>query len=363
MTTSDFDAYRPPEPPKKKKRKKNGKRRGPGRTDGSAEMMMVPDAEFESYYGRPVVKAPPWESPIGIYLFLGGIAGGSSLLGLGAQLTGRKKLRRNSRLTAISAAGAGSLALVADLGRPERFINMFRVFKLSSPMNLGSWLLLAFSLSAAVAAAPEADRLTGHRLPLPKWVRKTLGKVGNPAGATTAALGAPLAVYTSVLLSDTAVPTWNDAKEHLPFVFVSSASLASGGLAMVTTPVEEAGPARMLAAGGAAAEIAATRTMENSMHEATVEPLHEGRAGTMMKWSERLVIAGGIGSLLGGRSRLISVLSGAALVAGSALTRFGVLEAGLESVNDPRAAVEPQRERLAARRAAGKVDDSITTVG
>ena len=49
MTTSDFDAYRPPEPPKKKKRKKNGKRRGPGRTDGSAEMMMVPDAEFESY--------------------------------------------------------------------------------------------------------------------------------------------------------------------------------------------------------------------------------------------------------------------------------------------------------------------------
>lgn len=360
MTTSEFDSYRPPEPPRKK-RKKKGRRRGPGRTDGSAEMMMVPDVEFDSYYGRPVVKAPPWESPIGIYLFLGGIAGGSSLLGLGAQLTGREQLRRNSRLSAITAAGAGSVALIADLGRPERFLNMFRVFKLSSPMNLGSWLLGAFSLSAAIAAAPEADRLTGRRLPLPKWLRRTLDRTAAPAGATSAAFGAPLAVYTAVLLSDTSVPTWNEAKDHLPFVFASSAGLASGGLAMITTPVQEAGPARALAVGGAVADIAATKIMEKQMNQVAAEPLHQGLPGQLLKWSERLVVAGGVGALLGGRSRLVSVLSGAALLTGSAFTRFGILHAGLESVKDPRYAVEPQRQRLAARRGQGQTGDAITT--
>ena len=41
---------------------------------------MVPDVEFSSYYGRPVVKPAPWGHEIGAYLFLGGVAGGSGLL-------------------------------------------------------------------------------------------------------------------------------------------------------------------------------------------------------------------------------------------------------------------------------------------
>ena len=77
--------------------------------------------------------------------------------------------------------------------------------------------------------------------------------------------------------------------------------------------------------------------------------------------AERLAVAGGIGALLGGRHRWVAAASGAALVAASALTRFGVLEAGRESVKDPRRVVEPQKARLAARRAAGTFDDSITT--
>ena len=76
-----------------------------------------------------------------------------------------------------------------------------------------------------------------------------------------------------------------------------------------------------------------------------------------------LAIAGGIGTLLGGRSRVVAAASGAALLTASALTRFGVLNAGLESVKDPRRVIEPQKARLAARRAAGITDDSITTAG
>jgi hypothetical protein len=81
----------------------------------------------------------------------------------------------------------------------------------------------------------------------------------------------------------------------------------------------------------------------------------------MLKWSERLVIAGGLGTLLGGHRRDVAVASGLALLAASVLTRFGVFEAGLESARDPRYTIEPQKRRLAARRAAGITDDSITT--
>jgi hypothetical protein len=65
-----------------------------------------------------------------------------------------------------------------------------------------------------------------------------------------------------------------------------------------------------------------------------------------MKAAKVLTAAGAAGALLGGRSRALSVLSGAALMAGSACTRFGVFEAGMESAKDPKYTVVPQRERL-----------------
>lgn len=339
------------------------RRRGAGADDGSKPMQMVPDVEFDTYYNRPVVKAPPWEWPIAAYLFLGGAAGGSAILGLGAQLTGRPALRRNSRLAALGTAGAGSLALIADLGRPERLLNMFRVFKPSSPMNMGSWLLAAFGASSGVAAATELDELTGRKIPLPDMLRNTLKLAASPAGAVTGVLGAPLAVYTAILFSDTAVPAWNSAKDHLPFLFVSSAAAASGGLAMITTPVEETGPARGFAVLGAVGDVAATKIQDARMDEVSNEPYRTGRPGALLKWAERLVVAGGVGAAVGGRNRVIAGLSGAALLAGSALTRFGVLEAGLASVRDPKYVVDPQKRRLEERRRAGTVDDSITTVG
>jgi hypothetical protein len=84
----------------------------------------------------------------------------------------------------------------------------------------------------------------------------------------------------------------------------------------------------------------------------TAEPLHQGRAGTLMKASKLLTVAGAAGTaLLGRRSRVAAALSGAALMAGSACTRFAVFEAGQASAKDPRYTVVPQRERLARRQA------------
>jgi hypothetical protein len=323
---------------------------------------MVPEPEFTSYYGRPVVKPAPWGDDVAIYLFLGGVAGGSALLGLGGQLTGRPTLRRNARLSALTAVSLGAVALVKDLGRPERFLNMLRTFKVTSPMSVGSWILSAFSAGTAVSAVAEIDRLSGTRLPLGP-LRKVLQAVEGPAGFEAALFAGPLAAYTAVLLGDTATPTWNAAHEELPFVFVSSAALASSGLAMITTPVHEAGPARKLAAFGVLGDLVATRVMEHRMDPVAAEPLHQGKAGAMLKWSERLAVAGGLGTLLAGRNRAVAAASGLALLAASALTRFGVFEAGLASARDPRYTIDPQKNRLAARRAAGVTGDSITTAG
>lgn len=357
---SQFDEVRPPEPPRRRRRLKGKRRPGRGGGDGAREMSMVPEVEFTSYYDKPIVKPPPWDYRVAAYLFLGGVAGGSGLLAAGAQLTGRDRLRRNARLSAMGSVGLGAVALVADLGKPSRFYNMLRTFKVTSPMNVGSWVLAGFSSVLGVSVAWEVDRLTGERLPLGP-LRDLLRRLEGPAGIGAGALAAPLAGYTAVLLSNTAVPTWNAMYRDLPFVFVSSASMASAGLAMVTTPTAETGPARTMAVLGAAGDVAAMKWMEGRMDPVAAEPLHHGKMGTMLRWSERLAVAGAIGSLFG-RRRPVAVASGLALLASSALTRFGIFDAGIHSAGDPRYTVEPQKRRLKKRRAAGKTDDSITTV-
>jgi hypothetical protein len=352
MTTNPFDADRPPERPR------GGRRRGGGRGRRVDESVMVPDVEFESYYGKNVVKPAPWGSPIPAYLFLGGLAGGSGLVGAGGALTGRPALRRVGRFTAIAAAAASGVTLVMDPGRPERALNMLRVAKLTSPMSVGSWILAGFSSFAGLAAAAETGRMA---LPERSGPARALRVLEPVATAGSAAFALPLAAYTSVLLADTATPTWRESYRELPFVFVGSANCAAAGLALVATPTAQNGPARRLAAVSAAVELGASELMERRMHPLVAEPLRQGRAGGMLRAAKALTLGGAVGATVLGRSRVGAALSGAALLAGSALTRFGIFEAGMESAKDPKYTVQPQKERLAQRRARGSVGDSITT--
>jgi formate-dependent nitrite reductase membrane component NrfD len=315
-----------------------------GSPGGRRDDSVVPDAEFTSYYGRPVVKPSPWEADIPAYLFSGGLAAGSSLLAAGADLTGRPALRRASRFSALGALAFSMVALVHDLGRPARFLNMLRTAKLTSPMSVGTWILSGYAPFAGLAAAAEVVDLLPGRLPC-RWPLRLVSRLGRPAGVVAAVMAPPVASYTAVLLADTATPSWHEAYRELPFVFTSSAAAASGGMGMLAAPVAEAGPARRLALGGAVVELLAERRMEQSMG-ITAEPLHQGKAGRLMRASRWLTVGGAAGSLLAGRSRTVAVLSGAALLAGSACTRFGVFEAGQESAKDPRYTVVPQRERL-----------------
>ena len=168
-----------------------GRRRGrPGMTAGTGrrrrgggEKAMVPDAKFSSYYGRPVIKETVWGPDIPAYLFLGGLAGASSTLAAGAHLTGHAELARAAKAGAAGAISLSMVALIHDLGRPLRFVNMLRVLKVTSPMSVGTWILSGYTPMALAAAAAA---VTGK-----------LPRTGLAATLAAAALGPAVASYTA----------------------------------------------------------------------------------------------------------------------------------------------------------------------
>jgi len=312
----------------------NGHRPRGGRR---GEQLMVPRAQPDSYYGRPILKQPVWRSrDVAGYLFMGGLAGASGVLAGFAQLTGNDRLARTAKVGAAGAIAVSGVALVVDLGRPERFLNMLRVFKPSSPMSVGSWVITGFS---GVAAAAAASAVTG-RLP----------RAGAAATAGVTVLGPAVCTYTAALLCDTAVPAWHDAHREMPYLFAGSAASAAGGLGMLAGPADEAGLAIRFAVLGAATEITAKSLLLRLGDIA--EPYQHGRPGRLMELAEILTSAGVAGAVLAGRSHAATRLSGAALLASSALTRFGIFEAGKASAADPKYIVRPQRERLSGLRSA-----------
>ncbi|MEV1319904.1 NrfD/PsrC family molybdoenzyme membrane anchor subunit [Micromonospora arborensis] len=329
---------------------RRGGRRGGGRRGGSEELR-VPEATFTSYYGRPILKAPVWKWDIAAYLFTGGLAAGSSLLAAGGQLTGRPTLRRAGRVTALAAVSASAVFLVKDLGRPARFHHMLRVAKPTSPMSMGTWILTAYGPAAGVAAIAEAaGRLPRHgRLGL---VGRALPSVGHAAGLLAAGTAPALATYTGVLLADTAVPSWHEAYPELPVIFAGSALASGAGVGLLAAPPAEAGPARRMAVAGAALELYGTHRVETRLGLLS-EPYRLGRPGRLLRVGRLLTVSGVAGALLGRRSRLVGALSGAALLAASAVTRFGIFYGGVASARDPRYTVVPQRERVNARRTGG----------
>jgi hypothetical protein len=321
------------------------RQRGNGGRKRGAERLMVPPAEFRSYYGRPIVKVPVWRHDIAAYLFTGGLAAGSALIAAGADLTGRPGLRRATRLTTLAAIGASAYFLVNDLGRPERFHHMLRVVKPTSPMSMGTWIFSAFGPAAGLAAVAEVAPLLPERGGLGR-VRRLLRPAGRVAGLAAAATAPALATYTAVLLADTANPSWHEAYPELPWIFAGSALASASGAALIAAPTAEAGPARRLAVAGAALELAGAHRVETQLGLLS-EPYRQGRAGRLLRIGRTLTAAGVLGAVVGRHSRIISALSGAALVVAAVCTRFGIFDGGITSAKDPKYVVTPQRQRLA----------------
>jgi hypothetical protein len=301
-------------------------------------------ARFRSYYGRPVLKPPVWEWRIPAYFFAGGLSASSALLAAGADLTGRPALRRAGRLGGFAGLAVSMYLLIDDLGRPERFHHMLRVARPTSPMSVGTWILVGYSPGSGVAAAAELlPASLRNRLP-----GRLLSTAGRPAGLAAAAIAPGVASYTAALLAQTAVPAWRDSRRELPFVFTGSAAASGGGFGMLCAPVAEAGPARRLAAAGAAAELAASWLIDRRPGVVT-EAWTTGRPDRLRRLAEYLTLGGAIAAVTAARrSRVAAVVAGLALLGGSVLQRFGVFEAGVVSATDPKYTVVPQRERLNA---------------
>jgi formate-dependent nitrite reductase membrane component NrfD len=295
---------------------------------------VVPPAEVRTYYDRAVLKPHVWKWEIPAYFFTGGLAGASAVLAFGARLTRNPELAKVARRAGLAAFAASPPLLIADLGRPSRFYNMLRVFRPTSPMNMGSWLLGAFATAFLGGAAISEVPALGVFAPLEPL-----------AEGAAAALGLGLATYTAVLVADTAVPAWHGARRELPFVFAGSAAASAAGAALVFTPPADAAPARRLAVLGVAVEQAAVKQMETALGD-LAEPYEQGRAKLLSDVARWASISGAALAVLAGRRRAGAITAGLLLLAGSAAERFAVVEAGTASAKDPKYTVQPQRERL-----------------
>jgi formate-dependent nitrite reductase membrane component NrfD len=302
-----------------------------------SEQPQVPEADFRSYYGQPILKLPRWKEPhLPAYLYLGGLSGASAAMGAAAALTGRRALARAGRLTAAAAAAGGTGFLIAELGRPERFLHMLRVAKPTSPMSMGSWLLAAHASLAGGAAASDVTGI--------------VPRLGAAAGAASALTGPLLATYSAVLLSNTAVPAWHEGQRPLPFLFAGSAMTAAAAAGLAGTafgaPADRV-PAARLAVLGTALELAAAAALEHRTG-LVGETYREGGAGQMMRAARWLTPSGALAALAAPRSRLAAVAAAGLLTAGAVTTRFGVFRAGPASVADPKYVIAAQRPPGAA---------------
>ena len=319
-----------------------------------ASSATVPEGAVRSYHGQPVIKQPVWTWEIPTYFFTGGLGGASAGLAYLSELRGNDVLGRRAWGTALVAVGVSPVLLTSDLGKPLRFPNMLRMFKVTSPMSVGSWLL---SGSGAATAVATANAWTG--------LLPTAGRAARPAAAL---LGLPLSTYTAALIANTAVPVWNDARSTLPFVFASGAALSAGALAVATTPVSHAGPARRLALGGAAIELGLNEVMKKRLGD-LAEPYEHGASRKFTQLS-RAFILGGSAVLAGGRkSRVAAAASAGLLSAGALCARWSIFKAGLQSAADPGQVIGPQRaaierrERTGAARAIPRVSEPDPSIG
>jgi formate-dependent nitrite reductase membrane component NrfD len=276
---------------------------------------------MSGYYDLPLLKPPVWTWEVPAYFFVGGAAGAAALVGAVARATGApRELVRDARWIAAVGGAVSPALLISDLGRPERFLNMLRVFKLQSPMSVGAWTLVAFSTTAAASAFAETIQ---HRTSGPLPVRV----VADAAGALSGATGLLLSTYTGVLLGATAIPAWSREVTLLP--------LRSGvsSLAAAASLLELAGHRHRalhhIALGAAAVESIATARRARGEFTASAADSHGAplvRAGSMLTGPVPLLLR-----LVGGRSRSVRQVAALTAVTGSLLARIALIQAGRSS--------------------------------
>ncbi len=289
-----------------------------------------------TYYGRSQLKPAPFNNwVVGGYIALAGLSGASAIIGAAAEATqGRaaRPLARRARYLSLLAPTVGSALLVWDLHTPQRFYNMLRVAKRTSPMSIGTWILLAFTGPALLGGAAQfvADRRPHLRWP---W------RVARAAQVPAAVTGFGLCTYTASLLAATSTPLWAAAPQSLAVRFGAS-SIAAGAAAL---SLRERSPRTRraldaLSVAALAAELAATVRSHQTYEAKGVEEALQGTWGKV----EALGVTGAgailplglklAGMMFGGPR---SPLAAFAVLGGSLLLRVSLMEAGDASAARP----------------------------
>ena len=291
-----------------------------------------------TYYGREQLKAAPFNNwLVGGYIFLAGLSGGAAVISTVLDFTrGRAagQTVRRGRLLSLLGPTVGTLGLIGDLHTPKRFYNMLRLFKLTSPMSIGSWVLVAFAKFSVLTVA--ADLL--GRFPGLRWLR-ALGRI---ARVPLALSGAGVGTYTASLLSATSTPLWAAAPCATAVRFACS-SVAAGTAAMALGE-KRTGIGRDLdkiALAALVLELAATVAADETYRRTGVAPAQETLPGRIDETGATVlgtVLPIGLLalSLAGpGRSRVLSGVAALLALAGSATMRISFLAAGDESARRP----------------------------
>jgi formate-dependent nitrite reductase membrane component NrfD len=308
-----------------------------------------------SYYNRPMIKKPTWKWYIPLYFFIGGLGGGAALIGGLADLFGGERHRgtvRRARYIALVAALISPILLIVDLGRPKRFHHMLRVFKVSSPLSVGTWILLAFGLVSGAQAARQAaeDDFILRRESLLGRLARLLP--GQPLSLAQSALGLGLGGYTGILLSATAIPLWAAGGVLLGPLFLATA-VASGTAALALlaalrrgTPEDDEARAEVeaLATISTAAQLSLEIAREAMVPQPIARPLRHGTWATIYRVG---AVGGGmlmplalrLPAQVRGRpvGRAISITAASLTLAGALAERFAIVEAGKQSADDPAA--------------------------
>jgi hypothetical protein len=285
----------------------------------------------------PVIKAPVWTWEVPLYFWFGGIAAGSSFVALACDLAGDDESAAVARKVALAALVPSPPLLVMDLGRPERFYNMLRIFKPRSPMSMGAWALSAFG--GLAAAAVGAD-LLGRR------------REAKLLGGANAIVGGYLGSYTGVLLASTAVPVWGRSRLFLGPIFVSTAAAtgaAATRLTLVATGLPVGHPTRR-ALGTVETAAMSAELILSIINERRLGPLASGlevgRPGKLFKaakWAVRAGLALRFARKRGGPG--VHHVASLLYLTGGLLFRYAWVGAGPISARDDRAVAEMHRAR------------------
>lgn len=319
----------------------------------------APAVPAPTYYGQPMIKSPTWKWPIPIYFWLGGVAGGAAVVGAVADLFGGEEYRatvRHARWLSLALGAICPIPLIQDLGRPQRFLHMLRVFKASSPLNVGTWILASFGGVSGLLAARQAAE-DGFIVPRESWIGRALRATPSaPLTALHGALGVALGGYTGVVLTSSAVPIWASRGILLGPLFETTA-IATGaaalnliGIASGQSTGEALRRVDTIEAAGQVAQLSAALAFDLGKPHRISKPLRRGLWGSVYRLG---AVGGGIvtplalrmgARLLGKRQGTWLYATAAALsLAGALVERLALVEAGKMSARDPLAYQELTR--------------------